>query len=88
MKKLLTLITALMLAMLLLASCDMPSTDGGGGGSHEHTWGEWIAVANPTCSSVGLERRICSEDSSHVESREVEKLEHTHIAFSFLERRK
>ena len=40
-----------------------------------HDWGEWKVEKNPTETTVGIEKRICKNDSSHVETREIPKLD-------------
>ena len=36
-----------------------------------HRWGAWSQTKAPTCSAAGLEERICKNDASHKETREV-----------------
>ena len=36
-----------------------------------HAWGEWTRVTDPTCSDVGVEKRVCSNDPDHVEGHEI-----------------
>lgn len=33
-----------------------------------HDWGAWVTVKNPTATSHGLKKRICKNDSSHVQT--------------------
>ncbi len=40
-----------------------------------HTWGEWVVVRQATTDETGLMRRVCANDPSHVEEREIPKLE-------------
>lgn len=40
-----------------------------------HQWGEWAVVIPATQTSDGLEERICNNDSSHKETRIIEKIE-------------
>ncbi|MDO4380386.1 MAG: hypothetical protein Q4D20_05890, partial [Clostridia bacterium] len=35
-----------------------------------HAYGEWETVKDATCTEKGLEKRVCSNDASHVEERE------------------
>ena len=37
-----------------------------------HEWGSWTLTEQPTCVKKGTEKRVCSHDSSHFETREVE----------------
>ena len=41
-----------------------------------HAWGEWGQTKAPSCTESGEEQRVCANDSSHVETRAVEKLGH------------
>lgn len=43
-----------------------------------HDWGEWTVTTPATEDSVGEESRICKNDSTHTETREIPKLTHTH----------
>lgn len=36
---------------------------------HEHVFGEWITITEPTCTAAGLEQRYC--ECGHFESREI-----------------
>ena len=36
-----------------------------------HDWGEWEVVAPATATEPGVERRVCKNDPSHVEEREI-----------------
>jgi len=45
-----------------------------------HDYGEWVVEAEPACTKNGLERRVCSRDSSHEEIRETAALGHTPAA--------
>lgn len=36
---------------------------------HEHVFGEWITITEPTCTDAGLEQRYC--ECGHFESREI-----------------
>ena len=42
-----------------------------------HDWGDWIVTTAATCEEDGLEKRICSHDSTHVETRVVPATGHT-----------
>ena len=44
-----------------------------------HTWGEWIPITAPTCVQKGVEKRVCTKDEAHVETREVNALGHDYI---------
>ncbi len=39
-----------------------------------HDWGEWKVSKDATIDAKGEEKRICKRDSSHIETRETEKL--------------
>ena len=37
----------------------------------DHVWGEWTQVKAPTATEPGLEERVCQNDASHKEQREI-----------------
>ena len=41
-----------------------------------HAWGEWTQTKAPTCTEAGEEQRVCANDPSHVETRDVAALGH------------
>ena len=43
-----------------------------------HNWGEWTVTTPATEEAEGVETRSCLNDSSHVETRSIPKLDHTH----------
>ena len=42
-----------------------------------HAWGEWTVVDAATCTKKGSEKRVCANDASHVETREIDMIAHT-----------
>jgi hypothetical protein len=42
-----------------------------------HSYGEWKITAPATCAAKGVETRVCSNDNSHTETRETDKIAHT-----------
>jgi hypothetical protein len=42
-----------------------------------HNFGEWQVTTKATCTSSGKETRTCSRNSSHTETRDINKTEHT-----------
>ncbi|MGN1418708.1 MAG: hypothetical protein ACI4W6_05210, partial [Acutalibacteraceae bacterium] len=54
---------------VIVAQTTVPATD--------HAWGEWTVVTAATCTAKGLEKRICANDASHVETRDIDKIAHT-----------
>ncbi len=36
-----------------------------------HDWGDWTVTTEPTCADKGVETRVCANDPSHTETREV-----------------
>ena len=44
-----------------------------------HAWGEWEQTKAPTCTETGEEQRVCANDPSHVETREIAALGHNLI---------
>ena len=47
----------------------------------DHVWGEWTVVTPATCTTVGEEKRVCTLDADHVETREIPMLDHTWGAY-------
>lgn len=48
-----------------------------------HSYGEWTAVKKATETEEGMENRVCGNESSHVETRAIPKLDHSNIFKSF-----
>ena len=44
-----------------------------------HDWGEWNTTKPATCTESGTEQRVCSHDSTHVETREIKMLGHNYV---------
>ena len=42
-----------------------------------HNYGSWILVKDATCTEKGQEKRVCSRDASHVETRDIALKAHT-----------
>ena len=42
-----------------------------------HDWSEWTVTAAPSCTSNGSEKRVCANDSSHVETKAITAAGHT-----------
>ena len=57
------------------ATCDEPRTcktcGATQGSALGHSWGAWTVVTAPGCEKEGTERRVCSHDSSHIETRSI-----------------
>jgi hypothetical protein len=45
-----------------------------------HNFGEWQVTTKATCTSSGKETRTCSRNSSHIETRDINKTEHTIVS--------
>lgn len=43
-----------------------------------HAWGEWTETKAATEEEAGEEKRVCANDPTHVETREIPALAHTH----------
>ena len=41
-----------------------------------HDWGEWYKTSAPSCTESGEEQRVCSRDTSHIETRTINPLGH------------
>ena len=37
----------------------------------DHSWGEWTVTTAPSCTEKGVETRVCANDSTHKETRDV-----------------
>ena len=46
-----------------------------------HDWGEWIVTTAPTCTTLGVETRVCKNDASHTETQSIEKAAHVYSVF-------
>jgi len=46
------------------------------GPGHIHSWGAWTVTKAATCTATGIEARVCSADTSHLETRTVAALGH------------
>ena len=42
-----------------------------------HNWGSWVLTREPTCSLEGVYTRVCMRDTTHVETKPIEKTAHT-----------
>jgi len=51
------------LIAMLLTACETPVT-------HTHDWGAWTRTSS-TCTTAGIDKRVCSLDPSHIETRAV-----------------
>ena len=66
-------IITLAFAALLLAGCDSGNSPG-----HKHKWGEWIETTAPTCTTAGVEMRVCEIDPMHTATRPIAKDPNAH----------
>jgi hypothetical protein len=57
-------IVTLAIAVLIFVACENLTDP-----AHVHQWGAWTRTTAPTCSTKGVEIRICSLDSSHTDTR-------------------
>ncbi len=48
--------------------CELPA--------YGHVWGEWSVTKSASCTETGVETRVCSNDASHKETREIAVLGH------------
>ena len=63
------LVSLVLLLGLLLASCDQ---------SHEHTFGEWTIVNEPTCTAAGEQTRTCT-DCGETQTKKIPAKGHTEV---------
>ena len=66
--RLLGIIAVLAVIAFVFAACG--DTDEHGH-THTHEWGEWELITAPTCIAEGTERRVCTIEPSHYETRQV-----------------
>ena len=71
MKKLLCILTLLLVLVCMLAACDVASNEDS---DHTHDFGEWKETKAATCSEKGEEKRACA--CGETQKRELEMLEH------------
>ena len=43
----------------------------------EHVYGDWQVIKEATCTATGVEERVCANDPTHVEQREIPMADHT-----------
>ena len=60
------IITLALALVFSIAACVNPTDP-----VHTHDWGTWTQTKEPTCTTAGIEIRICSFDASHTETRTV-----------------
>ena len=44
-----------------------------------HNWGDWTQTNAPTCTEAGQEQRVCKNDDSHAETRDIAAKGHTAV---------
>ena len=44
-----------------------------------HNYGDWEVVTPATCTEKGLEKRVCKNDASHVETRDIDAKGHSYV---------
>lgn len=42
-----------------------------------HTWSEWMSVRDATCTHEGVMQRVCCNDTQHIETKVIEKSNHS-----------
>lgn len=53
----------------------------GNGTPHEHKWGDWTVETEKSCVNIGIEKRYCSKDTTHYQTRYIEKTKHDTVLF-------
>ena len=65
------------------ATCDTPETHKllkiTRGEALGHAYGNWQIIEEASCTAAGVEERVCANDPTHVEQREIPLAEHTWI---------
>jgi len=72
-QKNLLLFSIITLVGFLMTVCDNSTQP------HMHEWGNWTVTTSPTCTTTGIEMRICTNDASHTENRIVPINPNAHI---------
>ena len=70
-----------LLALILAIICVFGTISCSGPAEHQHVWGEWQQVTAPTATADGLKRRVCLNDSTHVEEKTLRSLDGKKIIF-------
>lgn len=60
-------------AKAICADCGQPY-----GELADHDWGEWTVTTEPTCTEKGVETRVCKNDPTHTETRNVDAKDHSY----------
>jgi len=68
--------TIVICAALFFGFCAFFTACGIDKNSCSHSWGEWVQISAPTCTEKGIETRICSKNSNHIETRILNALGH------------
>jgi hypothetical protein len=58
----------IVLMTALLAACD----DGVKPSAHTHQWGAWSVTTSATCTTKGVETRVCALNAAHKETRDID----------------
>ena len=48
---------------------------------HDHSWGSWVTTTQATCTSQGVQKKTCSNSSSHVQTQNIPMKPHTMTSF-------
>ena len=69
---------------LAYVSCGNGTANPDDNPDHEHTWGAWTVTTPATCTTQGLETRVCTQNESHTETRAIAALGHAWGAWTVL----
>lgn len=58
-------------------TCKSPCSVCGSGTGNAHKWGSWTTTTKATCTATGTEKRTCTKNSAHYETRSIATLGHS-----------
>ena len=64
-------------AVMIFAACGDKESGDLSTPDHTHQWGAWAVTTPATCTTAGVETRVCDLDATHVETRPIAAIEHT-----------
>jgi hypothetical protein len=68
-KKLTFSLVSAILAMFAIVCMGCP--DNGTESTHTHEWGDWVVTTPATCTTAGVETRVCALDATHTETQAI-----------------
>jgi hypothetical protein len=75
----------LLMVAIIALSFGFVACDDGNGNTHTHDWGSWSVTTPATCTNAGVEKRVCSLDATHVETKPIAVNPNTHVWGNLIE---